>query len=49
MRPKKLKRTHEQPLIATARLELLLDVNHPIYRLAGQIDWGGLESHFGKL
>ncbi len=49
MRPKKQKRTHEQPLIATARLELLLDVNHELYRLAELIDWDALDAHFGQM
>ncbi len=42
------KQNNDHYIIFAIWLELLLDVNHPLYRLPGQIDWGGLESHFGK-
>jgi hypothetical protein len=37
MKPKAKHRTYEQPLIATMRLELALDINHEMVRLTGVI------------
>ena len=37
MKPKAKPRTHAQPLIATMRLDLALDMDHEMVRLAGVI------------
>ncbi len=49
MKPKAKPRTHEQPLIATMRLELALDMDHGLVRLAGVIPWDRLAEEFGPL
>lgn len=48
MKPKASKRSHAQPLIG-ARLELLVDLDHELARLASAIDWTSLETAFGRL
>jgi hypothetical protein len=42
MRPKEKRRTHEQPLIGGARLDLMLNMEHPLVKLAAAIDWNDL-------
>ena len=49
MKPKAIPRTHEQPLIATMRLDLALDMDHELVRLAGTIPWDRLAEDFGPL
>ena len=49
MKPKAKPRTHEQPLIATMRLDLALDMDHELVRLAGVIPWNNLAAEFGPL
>lgn len=49
MKPKAKPRTHEQPLIATMRLDLALDMDHEMVRLAGVIPWDRLAEEFGPL
>jgi IS5 family transposase len=49
MKPKAKPRTHEQPLIATMRLELALDMDHELVRLAGVIPWDHMAEEFGPL
>jgi len=47
MKPKAKPRTHEQPLIATMRLDLALDMDHELVRLAGVNPWDALAGEFG--
>jgi len=42
MKPKAKPRTHKQPLITTVRLDLALDLDHEMVRLAGVIPWDRL-------
>jgi IS5 family transposase len=49
MKPKPKPRTHEQPLIATMRLDLALDMDHDLVRLAAMIPWDHLAAEFGPL
>jgi IS5 family transposase len=49
MKPKAKPRTHEQPLIATMRLDLALDMDHELVRLAATIPWDHLAEEFGPL
>jgi len=49
MKPKAKPKTHEQPLIATMRLDLALDMDHELVRLAGVIPWAQLAEEFGPL
>jgi len=49
MKPKAKPRTHEQPLIATMRLDLALDMDHELVRLAATIPWDRLAEEFGPL
>ena len=46
MQPKAKRPTHEQPLFG-ARLELMLDLDHELAKLAKVIDWDGLVAQFG--
>jgi len=39
---------HEQPLIATMRLDLALDMDHELVRLAGVIPWDDLAAEFDR-
>lgn len=48
MRPKALKKSQEQPLIGW-RLDMVLDADQELYRLAAAIDWAALETAFGRL
>jgi len=49
MKPKPKARTHAQPLIATMRLDLALDMDHELVRLAATIPWDRLAEEFGPL
>jgi transposase, IS5 family len=49
MKPKPKPKTHEQPLIATMRLDLALDMDHELVRLAGVIPWDRLGEEFEPL
>lgn len=49
MKPKPKPKTHEQPLIATMRLDLALDMDHELVRLAGVIPWDRLGQEYGPL
>ncbi len=46
MNPKPKAPTHERPLMATMRLDLALDMNHELVRLAAAIDWGAIAAEF---
>jgi len=48
MRPKQATATPQDDLFG-ARLENLIDLRHPLVRLAGLIDWGRFEAEFGAL
>jgi transposase, IS5 family len=49
MKPKAKPRTYEQPLISTMRLDLSLDMVHPLVRLAEVMPWEALAQDFGPL
>lgn len=49
MKPKAKPKTNERPLIATMRLDLSLDLDHELVRLAGVIPWDRLAEEFGPL
>lgn len=49
MKPKPKPKTHEQPMIATMRLDLSLDMDHELVRLAEVIPWDRLSEEFGPL
>ena len=46
MKPKPKAKTHEQPLIATMRLDLALDMDHELVRLAQAINWDAITAEF---
>ena len=48
MKPKKQERSHGDDLFRL-RLEHMLDQRHPLYRLAGKIEWSAVEERFGGL
>ncbi|HYI84153.1 MAG TPA: transposase [Acetobacteraceae bacterium] len=48
MRPKQPEAEPQEDLFR-ARLENLIDLRHPLVRLAGLIDWGRFETGFGPL
>lgn len=49
MKPKAKPTTNEVPLIATMRLDLAVDLDHELVRLAGIIPWKSLAEDFGPL
>jgi transposase, IS5 family len=49
MKPKPAPKTHAQPLMGTMRLDLALDMGHPLVRLAGVIPWEQLATEFEPL
>lgn len=49
MKPKSQPQTHAQPLIGAARLDLILNMDHELVKLADAIDWEGLAQSFGPL
>ena len=48
MKPKERRETGQKDLFR-ARLEQIIDLGHPLVRLAGEIDWGFLEERFGEV
>src|SRR5215208_3261961 len=46
MRPKERRETGQTDLFR-ARLDQIVDLNHPLVKLSGAIDWTFLEMHFG--
>ena len=48
MRPKERRDTGQSDLFR-ARLDQILDLNHPLVKLARTIDWGFLEQCFGEV
>jgi transposase, IS5 family len=46
MKPKPKAKTHEQPLIATMRLDLAIDMDHELVRLAQTINWDAITAEF---
>lgn len=48
MRPKERRETGEQDLFR-ARLDQIIALDHPLAKLAGEIDWGFLEERFGAV
>ncbi len=48
MKPKKPKQREQEDLFRS-RLDQILDRQHPLYRLANQIDWTVFDSKFGSL
>jgi transposase, IS5 family len=46
MRPRERRETGEQDLFRS-RLDQIIDLNHPLARLARTVDWGFLEGRFG--
>jgi len=49
MKPKAKPQTKTVPMIATMRLDLALDLDHELVRLAGVIPWDHLAEEFGPL
>ena len=49
MKPKAKPTTNEVPLLATMRLDLAVDLDHELVRLAGIIPWAALAEDFGPL
>ena len=48
MRPRERRETGEQDLFRS-RLDQIIDINHPLVRLARTVDWGFLEGRFGEV
>ena len=48
MRPKERRETGQTDLFR-ARLDQIVDLNHPLAKLARTIDWGFLEERFGAV
>jgi transposase, IS5 family len=48
MRPKERRETGQSDLFK-ARLDQIVDINHPLVKLAGAIDWGFLEQSLGTV
>src|SRR5476651_1851126 len=48
MRPRERRETGEQDLFRS-RLDQIIDLNHPLARLARTVDWGFLEGRFGEV
>ena len=49
MRPREKQKAHEQPLIGGSRLDLILNMEHELVRLAEAINWVSLVESFGPL
>src|SRR5258706_15837982 len=47
MRPRERRETGEQDLFRS-RLDQIIDLNHPLAKLALTVDWGFLEGRFGE-
>ena len=48
MRPRERRETGEQDLFRS-RLDQIIDMNHPLAKLARTVDWGFLEGRFGEV
>ena len=48
MRPKERRQTGQRDLFR-ARLDQIVDLGHPVVKLAAAIDWGFLEEQFGAV
>jgi len=48
MRPRERRPTGQTDMFR-ARLDQIIDMNHPLAKLAGKIDWGFLEAQFGAV
>jgi IS5 family transposase len=48
MRPRERRKTGEQDLFRS-RLDQIIDMKHPLVRLARTVDWGFLEGRFGEV
>ena len=46
MRPKERRNSGQRDLFR-ARLDQIVDMGHPLAKLAGSVDWGFLETRFG--
>ena len=46
MKPKPKPKTHAQPLLATMRLEVVLDMDHELVQLAQAINWEAITTEF---
>ena len=49
MKPKAAPKTHAQPLMGTMRLDLALDMDHPLVKLASVLPWAQLAGDFEPL
>ena len=49
MRPQEKNPSNEQPIIGTGRLDLILNMDHELVKLADRIDWSDLVKAFGPL
>ena len=47
MRPTEKRKTHAQPLMGSVRLDLMLNMEHELVRLASAMDWAALAEAFG--
>ena len=48
MRPRERRETGEQDLFRS-RLDQIIDMNHPLAKLAWTVDWSFLEGRFGEV
>ena len=48
MRPRERRPTGQTDMFR-ARLDQIIDLSHPLVKLAGKIDWGFLEVQFGAV
>ncbi|MBP1625595.1 MAG: transposase family protein [Holophagaceae bacterium] len=46
MKPKPNPKTHQQPMLGTMRLDLAIDMDHELVRLAQSINWDGITTEF---
>lgn len=49
MKPTEKRKTHAQPLMGSMRLDLMLNMEHELVKLAAAIDWAALTESFGPL
>lgn len=49
MKPKPKMKTNQQPMIGTMRLELAIDMDHELVRLAQVIDWEAIATEFRSM
>lgn len=48
MKPKERRETGQRDMFRS-RLDQIIDMGHPLVKLAGKIDWGFLEERFGAV